>query len=107
MHLVQVVADDVLDDLAAGLGYFTVGGGKAHPQHQVAGAAIQQPAGTARIRRQDTADGGLGGVGRVECQELTVRSQSALHRTEANTGLHRHRQVGRFVFEYPIQGMEA
>ena len=107
MHLVQVVADDVLDDLAAGLGQFTVGRGKAHPQYQVAGAAVQQPAGAARVRRQDAADGGLLGVGRIERQELTVRSQSALHRAEAHAGLHRHRQVGRFVFEYPIQGMET
>ena len=45
-------------------------------------------------------------MGWVERQELAGRGQLALHRAEANAGLYRHRQVGRLVFEYPVQCME-
>ena len=70
-QLAEVVAGDVLDHAAAGLGDHAVGAHDRQADEQVAGGADRDPAGAAGVGRERAADAGAG-HGLVEGQPLAA-----------------------------------
>ena len=85
-EFVEVVAGDVLDDLAAGAGDGPVGEDDGHADDQVAEAAVLEADGAGVVGGEDAADGSGLGPERVECDELVVGGEGALHRGPGGSG---------------------
>ena len=106
-ELRQVVARDVLHDLAAAAHEGPVGHDHGEPDEQVARGAVQMPARSRGIAREDAAERRALGPGRVERQPLTPLGQLALQRGEGNARLGGGREIARLVLDDPAHALEA
>jgi hypothetical protein len=97
-ELAEVVARDVLHDLAARLGHDAVGPDERDPDEQVAHRPVEQPSGAAGVRRHGAAQRG-GGEGGVERQLLTRAGQAVLQVGHPGAGTDDGDQVARGVLD--------
>jgi hypothetical protein len=100
-ELGQIVAGDVLDDLAAAAYDRAVAGDRGHPDEQIARGAVEMPAGTGRVGGDHAADGGAVRLRRVQRQPLAARPQRGLQRGDRDPGLCGDRQIPGLVLEQP------
>ena len=101
-QLGQVVAGDVLDHLAAGVGDGAVGQDHGDADDQVADGAVAQPPRARGVGRDHPADGGPG-LGRVEGQPLAGRGQGRLEVGQRHPGLGPDDQVAGGVLQHLVR----
>ena len=102
-ELGQIVARDVLHDLAAALHDGAVRGHDRHADQEIAGRAVEMAPRPASVRREHPADGRAVGVGGIERQPLAAAPERRLERRDRHSGLDRRREIAGLVIQEPAE----
>ncbi len=98
-ELGQVVACDVLHDLAAAVHDGAVGGHHGDADEQVARGAVQMTAWPRRVGGEHAAERRARRVGRIEREPLAAGAQGRLQRGDGDAGLRGRREVAGLVLD--------
>ena len=102
IKLVQVIAGDVLDHLAAGFGFHPLGAHHADADEPVPGRSVGIAEGAVGVGGQNTAEGGPVGERRLQRHKLPSLSQFPLQCFQGNSGFHGGGQVGGLKVQHPV-----
>ncbi len=97
----EVVARDVLDDLAARVRDRSVREHERNSEDEIAGRAEAVPQRPGEVAREQRPDGRV--ARRIEREALAVLAEGVLQGGEAHACLHRARQVAGLVLEDPVE----